>query len=100
MEFDEKQKSEIETLAALNYTVKQIAIYLDVPAYLLYQEFANEDSVFRYHYERGKLSAQVKIDKANFELAKIGNSFATMRYDKKEKDARAKEAKHRIFGSS
>jgi len=64
MEFDEKQKSEIETLAALNYTVKQIAIYLDVPA------------------------------------AKIGNSFATMRYDKKEKDARAKEAKHRIFGSS
>ena len=98
MEFTDSQKSEIEVLAALNYTIKQIALYLDVPAKDLYKEFENEESEFRYHYERGKLSAQLKIDKANFKLAETGDKFAISRYDKKQKEARSKEARNRIFG--
>jgi hypothetical protein len=100
MTFTDKQKGDIEALSALSYTLAEIALYLDVPVKTINREYNDQNSEFRYHYERGKLSAKLKIDRANYELAKTGDKFATIRYDRKEKEARAQEARSRIFRGS
>lgn len=98
MKFTEEQVNEIEDLAAVNYTIRQIAMYLDIPLCDITSEFDNPESEFRYHYERGQLIAQFKIDKANLDSAKKGNITAQQRYDKKVKENRLRQAKERIFG--
>lgn len=100
MNFTEDQIKDIEQLAGLNYTVRQIALYLDVNKYALQHEFENTESVFRYHYNRGQLIAQAEIDKSNLQSAKSGNITAMIRYDKKNKENALRIAKERIFGYS
>jgi len=82
MQFTDKQITEIEKLAGLNYTVKQIAMYLDVDATKLQNEFENKQSEFRYHYDRGKLITQAKIDMQLNESAEKGNMTAMQQYEK------------------
>lgn len=98
MIFTEEQFNDIESLAALNYTVNQIAMFLDLDPQIIIDEYQDEDSEFRYHYTRGQLVAQVEIDKKTLESAKSGNITAQQRYDKKVRDNRLHQAKQRIFG--
>lgn len=100
MKFTEEQIEEIESLAGLNYTVKQIAMYLDISPVDIQEEFEDPESEFRYHFDRGQLVAQATIDKANLESAKKGNITAIQRYDKKFNKNRIRQAKERIFGSA
>lgn len=100
MKFTDEQIKEIESLAGINYSVKQIAMYFDMDQKELQVEFEIPDSEFRYHYDRGQLIAQAEIDKANLESAKKGNITAQQRYDKKIRELRIKQAKERIFGRS
>lgn len=100
MKFTDEQIKEIESLAGINYSVKQIAMYFDMDQKELQSEFENTESEFRYHYDRGQLIAQAEIDKATLESAKKGNITAQQRYDKKIRELRIKQAKERIFGRS
>lgn len=100
MKFTDEQLKEIEQLAGINYSVRQIAMYFEFDKAELQKEFEDKESVFRYHYDRGQLIAQAEIDKATLESAKKGNITAQLRYDKKLKDLTIKQAKERIFGRS
>lgn len=97
MIFTDEQISEIESLAALNYSIPQVGVYLDVSIPLLYAEFDLPDSQFRYHYKRGQLVAQAQIDMSNLESAKKGNITAQQRYDKRARQVKIDQAKERIF---
>lgn len=95
--FTEEQFKELEDLAALNYTIRQIAMYFDIKPMEMYQEFNLPDSKIKYHYDRGQLVAQAQIDLANLQAAKTGNITAIERYDKKAKSIKYQQAKERIF---
>jgi hypothetical protein len=64
MTFTPDQIKEIESLAGINYTVRQIALYFDISAAMVMREYENTDSEFRYHFDRGRLVSQAKIDMA------------------------------------
>lgn len=82
MTFTEEQIETIEKVAGLNYTVKQIAMYLDVPLLELQHEFDDKDSEFRYHFDRGRLISQTEIDIAVIDSAKGGNMTSRQQFEK------------------
>lgn len=100
MELSSDQLAQVEQYSMINYTVRQIAIVLNVSVDKLYTEYDDTESEFRRLYERGRLVAQANIDKANLKKATEGNVTAIQIYDKRAKEARAAEAKARIFGRS
>ncbi len=82
MELTTENYEEIEKLASLNYTVRQIAMYLKVSLSELQKEFEDKESKFRYHYQRGKLISQAKIDMKINESAQGGNMTAMQQFEK------------------
>ena len=98
MTFTEKQRNDIEKLSAINYSVKQVAIYLNLDAALLQHEYEDEESEFHYHYTRGMLVAKAEIDMATLESAKKGNISAMQRYDKQVSQNKIDQIKREIFG--
>jgi hypothetical protein len=100
MKFTEDHLNELEDLAALNYSVKQIALYFDIPPGYLQNEINDPDSVIHYHYHRGQLVAHATIDRANIQSAKTGNITATIRYDKRSKEIKYQQEKERILKGS
>ncbi len=98
--FTEDHLKELEEISALHYTVKQIAMYFDVSALLLQKEIDDTESNIHYHYHRGQLVAQSKIDRANLQAAQTGNITATIRYDKRFKEIKYQQAKERILRGS
>lgn len=73
---------EIEALAAANYTVKNIALYLDAPVRAFRSEWENPDSLVRCAYDRGVLMSEGKIDTSLTALAEKGNLTAIQILDK------------------
>jgi hypothetical protein len=82
MTFTDEQIQEIEKLAGINYTIKQIAMYLDIKPGALQREFENRESEFRYHYDRGRLISQAKIDQALLDSATKSNLTAINQFEK------------------
>ena len=89
MELTPAQLREIENLAAINYSVKQIAMYLDLDFKAFQKAFtiSTDDPDYkaghiRYHYDRGQLMAQAEIDKANLKRAKDGNLTSIQQWKK------------------
>ena len=82
MTFTEEQIEQIEMLAGINYSVRKIAMYLDIDLKLLQKEFEDKESTFRYHFDRGRLVAQAEIDMKAVESAKGGNLTAMQQYEK------------------
>ena len=82
MDFTPEQIENIELLAGINYTVTQIAMYLDIPAGELYRQFGQKDSTFRHHYDRGKLLGQAKVDMDLLKSAQGGNMTAKQQFEK------------------
>ena len=82
MELTQEQKQTVEQLAGLNYTVRQIALYLGIDPDTLQREFENLESPFRYHYDRGRLIARASVDMQALESAKGGNITAMQQYEK------------------
>lgn len=82
MIFTQEQIETIESLAGINYAVKQIAMYLGVPVKDLQNEFNDIDSKFRYHYNRGKLMSQAMVDMKLLESAKGSNLTAMQQLEK------------------
>lgn len=100
IEFTEKQLTNIENLARLNYTIKQIAVYLGFDPEDIYEEYRDKNSQFRKMYDQGQMTVQIQIEKANLDAAISGNITAIQRFDKKQRENKIKEAKERIFGRS
>ncbi len=76
MDFTIEQTEEIEQLSGLNYTINQIAMYLDLSPEDLQAEFENPESDFRYHFDRGRLISQAKIDMQTQKSAEGGSLSA------------------------
>lgn len=100
MNLTPEQLQEVEQLAGLNYGIKQIAMYLDVDANELHSDYADALSKFHYHYERGALVAQAKVDMETLTAAKNGNITAQQRYDKRRKETAYALLKEQLFGRS
>lgn len=82
MDFTTEQIESIEKLAGLNYTIKQIALYLDIDPTILYREYVDKNSVFRYRFDRGRLIAQADVDQKLLTNAKNGNLTAMQQFEK------------------
>ncbi len=95
-----EQLQEVEQLAGLNYSIRQIALYLDVDPNELADQFADKLSQFHYHYQRGALVAQAKVDMETLTAAKNGNITAQQRYDKRRKETAYQLLKEQLFGRS
>ena len=98
MEFTEEQIQCIEELSGLNYTIKQVAMYFNLPAEDIYAEYENSDSQFRYHYDRGQLFNQAQVGKKLLEGAKNGNITAASIYHKIAGSNKLTNLKNELFG--
>jgi hypothetical protein len=97
MKFTQEQIEEIEALAGVGYTVRQIAMYFNLPWDELQQEFNNPESTFRYHYDRGVLITRASVDMSNVTLAKKGNLTAAALIQKSLKISKYYQVKQEIF---
>lgn len=86
----EEQYATIETLAATNYSIHNIATLLDINPFVLEREYRNPESKVRHHYNKGVLQAAYEIDEKLLENAKSGNITATQE-SKKASEKRAFE---------
>lgn len=82
MTFTDEQIKEIESLAGINYTVHQLAMYFDVSATELQREYKDITSTFRYHYDRGRLYSQAKRDMALQQSAEKENMTAIQQIER------------------
>lgn len=78
--YKEEQLKEIEHLAGLCFTIRQIATILNVNADELAEEYSNTESDVRTHYNRGSLIAESQIRKSIFDLAKSGSAASQQQY--------------------
>lgn len=97
MELTPQQYKDIEQLASLNYTVKQLAMYLDVDYKKFQVDFYDLDSKIRYHYDRGKLVTQAEIDKANLKRAKDGSLTSIQQWKKDANHQKLEAIKKQVF---
>ena len=97
MELTPAQYKEIEKLAAVNYSVKQIAMYLDVDPKAFQKEFSNLESKVRYHYDRGLLVTQAELDMANLKRAKDGNMTSIQQWKKDANSQKLDNLKKQVF---
>ena len=97
MELTPAQYKEIEKLAAVNYSVKQIAMYLDVDAKAFQKAFSNPESKVRYHYDRGCLVTQAELDMANLKRAKDGNMTSIQQWKKDANSQKLENLKKQVF---
>lgn len=98
MEFTQEQIKAIENLAGAAYTIKQVAMYLDIQADLLHEEYQDDDSAFRFHYDRGRLLKHAEVDIKLVGDAISGNLTATAIYKKTVKQNRLNNLKNELFG--
>ncbi len=97
MELTPAQYKSIEDLAAINYSIKQIAMYLDVDYKEFLSMFNKPDGKVRYHYDRGKLITQAEIDKANLRRAKDGNLTSIQQWKKDSNAQKLENLKKQVF---
>ncbi len=98
MELTDKQKEDIETMGAINYSLKRIALYLGLNVNDVFNEFKDENSDLRYYFDRGQLMAQTAVDTEVLKSAKDGNLTATQIYKRSEKQNRLNNLKNELFG--
>ncbi|MGA2823307.1 MAG: hypothetical protein ABSE72_07245 [Bacteroidales bacterium] len=82
MEWTTQQFKDIEDLASINYSLEQIAMYLDVEKNSFIESFNIPGSKVKYHYDRGKLITQAEISKANLRKAKDGSLASIQQWTK------------------
>lgn len=97
MNFTPEQIEEIENLAGIGYSVRQLAMYFNLPPDELLSEYYDESSTFRYHYDRGTLLTMALMDSANVKLAIGGNQTAYLAVQKKLKETKYQQIKKNIF---
>lgn len=75
MEIKKAQLSEIEQLGELQFSIREIAIIMQLDEAAL-EKKVRENKIVRNAYERGRLKASAAVRKALLQLAKQGSSPA------------------------
>lgn len=76
------EKPELERLAALGYSVADMAMYFDRPLKEFKHDATTEGCVINYHIRRGKLIIKANASMKLMELAESGNLTATQQLAK------------------
>lgn len=82
---------ELEKLAAIGYSPEKIAMYFNVPNIEFMYYYMLQDSLLRYHYERGVLFHEAKSGLAMLEDADQ-NAAQAQRLDKLRKTIKFRNA--------
>ena len=88
---------EIETLSAINYSFKQMALYLNLPLKLFIEEAKTQDSEIWDAIQRGELQADFDIQKKILDNAVSGNITAVQVYEKSKSKKETANLLPRIF---
>jgi len=72
----------IEQLAAVNYSPRKIALYLQVSERGFMALWKNPEHEIRRAYDRGQLVAKFEVDQKLLDTAKKGNITAAQQYEK------------------
>ena len=97
MHLTEEQCNHIEQLAAINYSPKQIALYLGNDEKEFLKEFHKDNSKIKLHYDRGSLMAQAEIDQANLKRARDGSLTAIQQWKKDARHQRFENLKLKLL---
>ncbi len=76
MNLNEEQLKEIEEYAGLMFTIKEIAIIMNLSCSDLKKEVQNENGNVYLSFKKGRLLIEAKIRKSIFDLAEDGSSPA------------------------
>lgn len=97
LQLSDEEFATIENLAATNYTIANMALYLGVNAVDLENQYKNKASKVRFHYDKGILSAQFEKDNKMLENAKSGNITAYQESNKAAEKRAFENHKNRIL---
>lgn len=76
LNLNEEQLQELEAFARLHFSLKSLAILLQLPFEQLQEEMQQEASVVRLAICRGRLLTEAKLRKTTFDLAENGSTPA------------------------
>lgn len=74
--YSEEQLEQIERFASIYLKISDMAIILDIPAEQLREDIANKTTEVHVRYNRGKVSAKVKLLHQEMLLAQVGSPLA------------------------
>ncbi|WP_372744287.1 hypothetical protein [Lutibacter sp.] len=97
LKLSQEQYEQIEDMAACNYAPTQIAIYLDCDQKEFLRQYHKPDSLVRFHYNKGILTAQFEIDEKLLQNAKTGNITASQEHKKAQEKRLFENQKLRIL---
>ncbi len=72
----------IASLSAINYTMRQMAMYLEIPFAKFQKASIEPDNKIKYYIEKGKLESDFRINDKIRQDAEGGNQMAKMIFDK------------------
>jgi IS30 family transposase len=97
MIFSPEQQKKIEELSGINYSLRKIAMYLDIKPSVIESEYRNPESEFRYRYDRGQLIKEAERDMSLSEASKNGSITAIQHLDTKLEKRKMDEFKDRLL---
>lgn len=100
MDLSQEDFEIIEDLSATNYGPDQIATYLSLDKLDFRKEWENPESKIRFHYDRGRLTADFEINQKLLENAKSGNITAAQIFEKNMERIAVENLKEQIYFGS
>lgn len=99
IKLSDQEYEQIEDLAACNYTVEKIAMYLSQDPVEFVREYNKPESLIRYHFEKGILTANFEIDSALLKNAKTGNITAVDTFQKRQESVLLHNLKRKFLNN-
>lgn len=96
-ELTEEQYETIQTLAACNFSITQIAVYLCINKDKLQQAYEDPLSRVRHHYDKGILISEFEINNELVKNARGGNITASQVFDKNRRKRLFENHRDRIL---
>lgn len=84
--FDSEQLDDLERLAALNYSIKEMALYFNCPLDDFTHDALTEGCTINYHISRGKLTVKANTSIKLMTSAESGNITALQQLSKLQKE--------------
>ena len=97
LKLSDEEFDTIAALSALNYSIAQIAVYLEVDFLNFSKAFNEKDSKIKFHFTRGKLEAKFLINQKLLDSAKGGNITASQEYNKIINANEVEQIKRRVL---
>lgn len=76
MTYSEIELQQIEKYASFYLKKSDVAVLLDIPADILYDDIADRSSDVSKAYRRGKVASKVKLHSQEMMFAQVGSTFA------------------------